>query len=490
MRRTSTKRFRASCVMGAVVLLSGGCASIPPDSGAQRRADMNAVQLPDDLRLAAEGAWPGDDWWRRYGDEQLNRLVEQALRNSPTLEAAAERVNAAQAALVIARANDEVGVGVDAAANRQRFSANGLLRAPISGGTFSDFNLRLGVRKDLDAWGKNRALISAAAGEKAARQAEQAQVRQALALSVTQGYFEMQVDGAVMAVLQEQIGSQQALVADKQRRQARGLVSADDALIEQTRLAELRNRLAEVQAHSLSEREALRALVGVGEPRSVDRLELRPLPSPHVGVPAQLGFELLARRPDLQAMHLRIEAAMSRVESAQAAFHPEINFSASIGLDALSLADLFQAASRTFFIGPTLSLPIFKRDRLAGQLASARSGRDELIANYNQLVLDATREVAQTVASIRGLEKRLDQQRTISANTAALRRNSQARMDRGLADRASLLRVDGALHQDRQAELMLIRQRLQAELRLTRALGGGYHAAGAEAAPAGITSMN
>lgn len=490
MRHTFSKNCPASCVMAAVVLLSGGCVSIPPESSAPRRADVNAVQLPDDLRLAAEGAWPGDDWWRRYGDEQLNRLVEQALRDSPTLDAAAERVNAAQAALVITRANDEVGVGVDAAANRQRYSANGLLRAPIGGGTFSDFNVRLGVRKDLDAWGKNRALISAAAGEKAARQAEQAQVRQALALSVTQGYFEIQADGAVMAVLQEQVGIQQALVADKQRRQARGLVSADDALIEQTRLAELRGRLAEVQAHSLSEREALRALVGLGDARSVDRLDIRALPSPHEGVPAQLGFELLARRPDLQAAHLRIEAAMSRVESAQAAFHPEINFSASIGLDALSLADLFQAASRTFFIGPTLSLPIFKRDRLTGQLASARSGRDELIANYNQLVLEATREVAQTVASIKGLERRLEQQKDMSANTAVLRRNTQARLRQGLADSASLLRADAALHQDRQAELMLTRQRLQAELRLTRALGGGYHAAGTEATQSRSTSMN
>jgi len=489
MQTTFPSSIKRLCAMLAISLSLAACVSIPPESSTLRLADGKAVQLPDDLRQAAEGAWPQDDWWQRYGDGQLNHLVEQALRDSPDLEAAAARVNAAQAALVITRASGEVGVGVDASANRQRYSVNGLFPAPIGGSTFSDFNVQLGVQKDLDVWGKNRALITAAAGEKAARQAEHAQVRQALALSVTQSYFEFQVDGAVMADLQEQLAVQQALVADKQKRQARGLMSSDEALIEQSKLAELKRRLAEVKAHSLAEREALRALVGGNAPW-INQLAIRSLPTPHEGVPAQLGFELLARRPDLQATHLRVEAAMSRVESAQAAFYPEINLSASLGLDSLSLSDLFQASSRTFFIGPTLSLPIFKRDSLKGQLASVRSGRDELIANYNQQVLDATREVAQTVASIKGLDKQLEQQQAMSTNTTALQRNTKAKLERGLSDRASLLRADAAVHQDKQAELTLIRQRLQADLRLTWALGGGYHAVSTGTAQAKNTSMN
>jgi multidrug efflux system outer membrane protein len=489
MHTTFPLSFKHSYITLAISLSLVACVSVPPESTTLRQTDGNSVQLPDNLRQAAEGAWPRDDWWQRYGDEQLNRLIEQALHDSPSLEAAAARVNAAQAALVITRASDEVGVGVDASANRQRYSANGLLPAPIGGGTFSDFNVQLGIRKDLDVWGKNRSLITAAAGEKAARQAEQVQVRQALALSVAQSYFEYQADGAVMADLQEQLAIQQALVADKQKRQARGLVSSDEALVEQTKLAELKRRLAEVQAHALAEREALRALVGGNAPW-INQLAIRPLPTPHEGVPAQLGFELLARRPDLQATHLRVEAAMSRVEAAQAAFYPEINLSASLGLDSLSLSDLFQASSRTFFIGPTLSLPIFKRDSLKGQLASVRSGRDELIANYNQQVLDATREVAQTVAAIKGLDKQLEQQQAMSTNTAALQRNTKAKLDRGLSDRASLLRADVAALQDKQAELALIRQRLQADLRLTRALGGGYHAVSTATAQAKNTLMN
>jgi multidrug efflux system outer membrane protein len=489
MQITFPSSFKHSCIGLAITLSLAACVSVPPESSTLRRADGSAVQLPDDLRQAADGAWPQDDWWQRYDDKQLNHLVDQALHESPDLEAAVARVNAAQAALIITRASGGIAVDLDASANRQRYSANGLFPAPIGGNAFSDFNVQLGVQKDLDVWGRNRALITAAAGERAARQAELAQVRLALALSAAESYFEFQVDGAVLADLQEQLAGQQALVADKQMREAQGLVSADEAIMEQSRLAELKRRLAEVQAHSLAEREALRALVG-GDAPWINQLAIRPLPTPHAGIPAQLGFELLARRPDLQAAHLRVEAAMSRVEAAQAAFYPAINLGASLGLESLSLSDLFQAGSRTFFIGPSLSLPIFKRDSLKGQLASVRSGRDELIANYNQQVLDATREVAQNVASIKGLEKQLEQQQVMSTNAEALQRNMKARLDRGLSDRASLILAGATVHQDRQAELRLIRQRLQADLRLIRGLGGGYRAVSTQTAQAKNTSTN
>jgi multidrug efflux system outer membrane protein len=105
-------------------------------------------------------------------------------------------------------------------------------------------------------------------------------------------------------------------------------------------------------------------------------------------------------------------------------------------------------------------------------------------------VLDATREVAQSVATIQGLAKQLEQQQAMSTNTAALQRNTKAKLGQGLTDRASLLRADVAVHQEKQAELSLIRQRLQADLRLTRALGGGYHAVSTETAQAKNTSMN
>jgi multidrug efflux system outer membrane protein len=457
--------------LSAVLLCS--CVSIPPEPHAVAVPDAKRSELPADIRLASASAWPSDRWWTRYGDAQLDALVDRALQASPSLEAAAARVNAAQSALTVSRAATGLEAGVAADANRQRYSANGLFPAPIGGGTFNDFNVRLQARYDFDLWGRNRAQVAAAAGEEFALKAEAAQVRQALAGSVARSYFELQGQWALAANLREQAAAQQDLIDDKARRVAHGLASSDEPRAEAARLADLRARIAEAEAAAVGQREALRALLGHGED-TLTTLKPRPLPPSQAALPPHLGYELLARRPDLQAARWRVEASMSRVEAAQAAFYPDLNLAASIGLDALSLPHLLKTASRTFLAGPSLALPLFSTDTLKGQLGQARSARDELIADYDQRVLDAVRDVAQAAAALQGLSAQAAQQHEAALLLDAQQRSALARQRQGLADHASTVQAGLALLRERQAELQLSRQRLQTEVALAQALGGGF----------------
>lgn len=451
------------------------CVSVPPEPRAVTVPDGAKAELPADIRLGRDSAWPSDRWWTRYGDAQLDALVDRALQASTTLEAAAARVNAAQSALLVSRAAAGAEAGVTADANRQRYSSNGLFPSPIGGATYNDFNTKLQARYDFDLWGRNRAEVAAAAGEEFARKAEQAQVRQALAGSVARSYFELQSLWAVAANLREQAAAQQALVDDKGRRVAHGLASSDEPRAEAARLAELRARIAEAEAGAVGQREALRALLGHGED-ALAGLQPKALPAGQASLPPHLGYELLARRPDLQAARWRVEASMSRVEAAQAAFYPQISLNASLGLDALTLPRLLETASRTFFVGPSLALPLFSTGTLKGQLGGARSARDELIATYDQRVLDAVRDVAQAAAALQGLAAQSRQQREATELTRQLQRSIEARLRQGLADRAGTVQASLSVLRERQSELQLDRQRLQTEVALTEALGGGFDA--------------
>lgn len=459
--------------LSAVLLCS--CINIPPEPHAVALPDAGKAELPADIRLNGANAWPSDHWWTRYGDAQLDALIDRALQASPSLEAAAARVNAAQSALVVARTAAGADAGVTADANRQRYSANGLFPSPIGGGTFNDFNVKLQGRYDFDLWGRNRAQVAASAGEEFARKAEAAQVREQLAVAVASRYFELQGLWALAANLREQAAAQQALVDDKARRVAHGLASADEPRAEAARLAGLRGRIAEAEAGAVGEREALRALLGRGED-ALATLQLLALPAGQAALPPHLGYELLARRPDLQAARWRVEASMSRVDAAKAAFYPDINLSASLGLDSLSLSNLLKTASRTFFAGPSLALPLFSTGTLKGQLGEARSARDELIADYDQRVLDAVRDVAQAASALQGLSAQAGQRHEAATLAEAQQRSAQARERQGLADRATTLQAGLAVLRERQAELQLARERLQTEVALTQALGGGFQA--------------
>jgi len=134
------------------------------------------------------------------------------------------------------------------------------------------------------------------------------------------------------------------------------------------------------------------------------------------------------------------------------------------------------AGSRTLYLGPSVSLPLFDSGRLNARLGAARSQRNELIADYNQAVVAAVREVAQAGVTLQGLQKQIDEQELTVTATKALLHSVQARYQHGLADQSSLLSAQLTLDKQTDASLRLQDQQLQSNVTLIKALGGGYQA--------------
>ncbi|MCC7596054.1 efflux transporter outer membrane subunit [Janthinobacterium sp. FW305-129] len=456
----------------ALSLSLAGCASMAPDTQQLPQQDLATVQLAADIHLASEG-WPAAQWWRQFQDDQLDQLIEQALAASPNLAVANARIGSALSAFDAQHAERGPRVDLGANANRQRYSGNGLMPAPIGGNYYNEITVGVQAHYDLDWWGKHKAQIAASLGEVNARRAEYAMAEQMLAAEIARHYFSMQNGWARMDNLHALVQLQQLLVLDKEKRIANGLGVSDDHLSAQTRLSLLQQQIALLETQVVTEREALRALVG-GDSSALASLQPKQAqPLPHA-LPGKLGMELLARRPDLQAARWRVQAAMSKIEAAQASFYPDIDLGASFGLDAIRLGQLLQSGSRTLFIGPALSLPLFDSGRLQAQLAGARSERNELIADYNQNVFHVVRDVAQAGARVQGVENQLRlQQENLRASEAQLR-NANARLKQGLADRATQLNAEMTVRGQVDLGMQLQNQRQDAEIGLTVALGGGY----------------
>jgi multidrug efflux system outer membrane protein len=456
----------------ALSLSLAGCASIPPDTQQLPQQDLATVQLAADIHLASEG-WPAAQWWRQFRDEQLDQLIEQALAASPNLAVANARIGSALSAFDAQHAERGPRLDLGANASRQRYSGNGLMPAPIGGNYYNEVTVGVQAHYDLDWWGRHKAQIAASLGEVNARRAEYAMAEQMLAAEIARHYFSMQNGWARMDNLHALVKLQQQLVLDKEKRIANGLGVSDDHLSAQTRLSLLQQQIALLETQVVTEREALRALLG-GDNSALASLQPRQAQALPHALPGKLGMELLARRPDLQAARWRVQAAMSKIEAAQASFYPDIDLSASFGLDAIKLGKLLQSGSRTLFIGPALSLPLFDSGRLQAQLAGARSERNELIADYNQNVFNVVRDVAQAGARVQGVENQLRlQQENLRASEAQLR-NANARLKQGLADRATQLNAEMTVRGQVDLGMQLQNQRQNAEINLTVALGGGY----------------
>jgi multidrug efflux system outer membrane protein len=201
-------------------------------------------------------------------------------------------------------------------------------------------------------------------------------------------------------------------------------------------------------------------------------------------------MELLARRPDLQAARWRVEAQLGRVAASEAAFRPDINLMAGAGLDAVSLGKLLRWPSRTPLIGATLDLPLFDSGRLKAQLGIARSGRNELVAEYNEAVLNAVRDVAEEGATLQGLDKEAQAHALALEASRKLVDNAEARARRGLEERAGVLQARMNVLRQQDVALQLTDARLQAQVALAKALGGGYHAPAVQTGTPTASRMN
>lgn len=471
----NTPLLKNGSIAAAVLALLAGCISVPLDTARAPKIDLAArAQHAPGIVLPAD-AWPAEQWWLTYDDPQLNTLIGRALKDSPTLATVQARLAGAQAAVAVQRADEGGKVELASGLNRQRYSSNGFFPPPIGGEYFNDANVQLRASYDVDWWGKHRSLVAAALGETNVRQAEAAQAAQAIAASVAQSYFRLQMLWARQDNVNALAAVQRELVAGRKARIAHGLATSEQLAAAELDLGTLEEQAQRLATQAGREREALRALIGGDAGALADLAHFKPTPAANA-LPRELGMELLARRPDLQAARWRVEAQLGRVAASEAAFRPDINLMAGFGFDAVSLGKLLRWPSRTPLIGAALDLPLFDSGRLKAQLGVARSNRDELVAEYNEAVLAAVREVAQEGATLQGLEKEARTHRQTLDASRKLVDSAEVRMKRGLLERAGVLQARMTLLRQQDTDLQLADMRLQAQVALVKALGGGYHA--------------
>jgi NodT family efflux transporter outer membrane factor (OMF) lipoprotein len=193
-------------------------------------------------------------------------------------------------------------------------------------------------------------------------------------------------------------------------------------------------------------------------------------------VPLDVPADLIGRRADLSAARWRVEASVRDIESARARFYPNINLGALIGLNSIGLDRLFEGSSWQAAAAPAIRLPIFEAGRLRAALRARQAELDLAVASYNQVLLDAVREVADRLGTLRGIGEQLDEHARAQVAAQAQLEIARQRLQAGLGNRMAVLAAEGGVIVQRQQELELRTRLLENRLGLIRALGGGYAA--------------
>jgi NodT family efflux transporter outer membrane factor (OMF) lipoprotein len=414
------------------------------------------------------------NWWYIFNDAELNKIVETALSDSPTIQIAQARIE--EAAHIADQSRSTLWPSVNARGDitRERISANTIFPPPYGGNTYTEPAVGLNFQYEFDFWGKNRQALAANISEKRAREADYAEARLVLAAAVTNQYFQLQYDVAALQISEAILRQRQANLNIIQVRSAHGVesdipLSTANADMETAKI----NRLAFAAQIKLSQHE-LAGLMGKNPFTTEITANKFRYQKKLLALPKVLRANLLGRRPDIVASRWRIEAAAQRVNVAKARFYPNINLIAILSLQSYTLGKTFYSSSRDDSMGAAIDLPIFDANARRANLATRFDEYDIASEQYNQAILTALRDVADQAATLNSLSKQETQQTIALQASQQSYRLTLSRYKHGINNYMSVLEIQNALLQAKYRQTQLRALHLKAAVSMIKALGGNY----------------
>jgi NodT family efflux transporter outer membrane factor (OMF) lipoprotein len=462
----------------AISIIIAGCASTGGIAPQATAADPSTYDVGSAVRAAnADAQWPAANWWRAYGDPQLDAWVETARAGSPSLAIAQARVREAQSIASAAAASLAPQVDGELSLKRQHWPDNSLFYGPgpLANQTTWNNTGTIGLSYRLDLWGgdKNAAERALDAAHASAADARAAQLE--LEVNVVRAYVDLSQDYALLDIAKATLEQQRKVAALAERRLKGGLGTQLEVSQAEMSLPEYERQVDAIEESIELGRHQLAALAGKGPGAgaSLGRPTLS-LAAP-AGLPSALPAELIGHRPDIVAARWTVAAQARGIDVAKAAFYPNIDLMASLGGFAAStpFTQFLKAANGGWSAGPALSLPIFDGGRLRAQLGVAAAGYDQAVERYNQSIVSALKDISDQVVRMRSLAtQEQDAQRSVAAAAKSYRLSEEG-YRRGLTDYLNVLIAQTQLLNAQQGVARIQAARLAAHASLMGALGGG-----------------
>lgn len=459
------RRLSSVLLFSAVV---AGCVPAPPTTPQEKLIASPTLGLGSDIEPEISTRW-----WAEFGDDQLDRLVTQALAGNPSLAAALARVRAAQAQFATARSALYPQASLDANENWQRLSANYIYPAPLGGSDNWIGTVQGNLTWSLDFFGKQQAQVDRAKSTVDAAVLDATAARLLLAGSVTQAYIAYSRACDLVAVAEQTVRQQEDILKLTAGRVTAGLET--EAAQQQSQALGAFARQGVLQARATRDLAVHQIALLIGRGADAYALEQSHLDRTALFLPEVLPADLLARRADIAAAQARIAAATHGREAAQRAFYPDINLLGLVGVAALSgVGPLLAGGAVQYGVGAAMHLPIFDAGKLRANLSGATADLDAAIADYNGAVVGAVKQAADAVTLLRSVEGELGEQRTAMASARASFDLARTRYQSGLTPQLNVLSAEDLLIRAQQQSATLDADLLSGRVTLIMALGGGF----------------
>jgi NodT family efflux transporter outer membrane factor (OMF) lipoprotein len=423
----------------SVVLGLSACTAFGPDRKPPRMpepahysVDSQPLQTSEADGVAQQvaiGARPVPEWWKEFGSDDLNALVDEGLRNSPSYASAQSTLKAAREQLR-GQIGDNLFPQVDLTFSPSRQRSLGIPILPQQTFIENVFVAQAQATYTFDFFGAAFLADRALAGQVKQQALQLEATRRALATNIV-------VATINSASMQEQVVSTEELVAlgEERARQiaARyklGSASRDEMLASEQDAANAAATLPALRAQAMAVRHAQAVLLGRTPDKAPAPLKLADLKVPET-VPVAVPSELLHHRPDILAAEAALRAAADAAGAATASMFPSLSLTAGYGHGAFDWSTFTSPEGVIWSVAGTVTQPLFHGGALMARRRQYQANYEAAVGEYKQTVLSAFRNVADTLVSLDEDANTLTQTRRAEAAARDARSDTESRYKLG-----------------------------------------------------------
>jgi multidrug efflux system outer membrane protein len=409
-------------------------------------------------------------WWELLQDQALHDLIQTALRENKDLKRAVASVEEFQARLFVARM--DFAPKADITGNAPIMGRKAQFLFPGFPNAFN-YYLQGNLAWELDIWGRIRRSNEAARGDLLAREEARRAVVLQLVSGVAEAYFDLLQFDRQLEIGRRTLQTWQESVRIAQARLREGVIAKLDLDQFMSERANAVARVAELERQMVQKENQLSVLVGrssgqIPRGRSLTEQVLPP------AVPVGLPSELLQRRPDLVQAEQELAAVTARIGAAKADRFPKLTITGILGVASPQFSRLIANETAFGVAGPSQAGPLLNAQALGFQQDAVEAQARQALAQYEQSILVAFREVENALVAVRTAREQRDAQAEQVESLQSAFRQATLRYKSGLANYLDVLIAQRNLFE---AELSLTsthRLHLVSVVQLYKALGGGW----------------
>lgn len=475
---------------------------------AQRVSSETTIDVPERFKNAHE-VRPGiqggplvvmsekEAWWKVFHDPTLDSLEELALQGNQDLMRAIANIIDARAQARATAAGFFPQLSIPLQVSRQRTTGNGPITEsrivgdgfPLGGlgignvpnsfagqalaNTYSDFQGAIAASYELDVFGRIRHNYGEARANAQASEADRRAVALSLNAEVATAYFALRSIDSQIVVLKDTMELRKQALDIQKKRLDSGHASQLEVAQAEVELANTDADLAEAIRSRGAQENALAALCG--KSASDFAVPAKPLTSANPpAVPGVVPSALLRQRPDIVQAERKVAAASEGIGAARAEFFPTFNLQGDYGTDTAYLDKALDGDSNTWSFGVSVNVPIFEGGRNAANLKAARAKRDASVAVYQQITLNAFKEVEDALIDLRQRAVQAEARSRAVVSAQKVFQYSRERYMEGAINYFDVIDSQRMLLVAQLSQVQTLNARYAATIDLIRSIGGAY----------------